>query len=61
MSTVAEVIDNVLIILSEDNNYQLCRREKNPISGKFHYSKLQYGDILKLRKNLVSHFGANGK
>ena len=61
MSTVAEVIDNVLIVLSDDNNYQLCRREKNPISGKFHYSKLQYGDILKLRKKLVSHFGANGK
>ena len=61
MPTVVEVIDETLTLLSADNNYQLCRREKNPISGKFHYSKLQYGDILKLRKNLVSHFGANGK
>lgn len=61
MPTVAEVIDETLTILSADNNYQLCRREKNPISGKFHYSRLQYADILKLRKKILEHFGLNGK
>ena len=59
MPTVAEVIDGTLIVLSADNNYQLCRREKNPSTGKFHYSRLQYGDILKLRKKLLEHFGLN--
>ena len=61
MPTVAEVVDGTLTVLSADNNYQLCRREKNPATGKFHYSKLQYGDILKLRKKLLDHFGLNGK
>ena len=61
MSTVAEVIETVLVVLSEDNNYQFCRREKNPITGKFHYSRLQYADILKLRKKLLEHLDLNGK
>ena len=61
MPTVVEVIDETLTVLSADRNYQLCRREKNPITGKFHYSRLQYADILKLRKKLLEHFGLNGK
>ncbi len=61
MPTIVEVVDQTLTVLSEDANYQLCRREKNPLSKKFHYSKLRYGDILKLRRQLLDHFGVNGK
>ncbi len=61
MPTIVEIVEQTIILLSDDANYQLCRREKNAGSTKFHYSKMRYGDILKLRRQLLDHFGINGK
>ena len=61
MPTIVEIVEQTIILLSEDGNYQLCRREKHLDSTKFHYSKMRYGDILKLRRKILDHFGVNGK